>query len=353
MLTIGVDLGDKWSHVCVLDESGEVIERGRVVTKPEALQKRFEGLDPARVAIESGTHASWVEKVLAGCGHEVLVANPRKVRLIAQNDSKFDEIDAERLARLARLDPKLLAPIRQRHGAVREHLTLFRSRDTLVRVRTKLINHVRGVVKAFGARLTDCGTTAFHTRAPEQIPDELKPMLSPLVDTIADVTRRIREYELAIERVAREHYPETALLRQVAGVGPLTAMCFVMVIDDPARFTSSRSLGAYLGLRPRRRQSGGSDPGLRISKAGDRMMRRLLVGSAHYILGPFGPDCDLRRWGLSLASKGDSRARKRALVAVARKLAVLLHRLWVTGEVYEPLRKSQRRSQESHRIPAA
>ncbi|MGH8848700.1 MAG: IS110 family transposase [Candidatus Polarisedimenticolia bacterium] len=348
MLTIGIDLGDKWSHVCVLDESGEVIERGRVLTQPASLQQRFGGLPGALVAIEAGTHSAWAEKVLSAAGHTVLVANSRRVRLISQSSSKFDEIDAERLARLARVEPRLLAPIRHRQGAVREHLAILKARDGLVRIRTGLINQVRGVVKAFGMRLKECGTTVFHVRAPEQIPEELKPALLPLLDTIRDLSQRIHDYELVIKRVAREHYPETVLLQQVAGVGPLTSMCFVMVIDDPARFSSSRSLGAYLGLRPRRRQSGECDPNMRISKAGDTLLRRLLVGSAHYILGPFGPDCDLRRWGLSMAAKGDKRARKRSLVAVARKLAVLLHRLWVTGEMYEPFRNSAGRAKPVH-----
>src|SRR5262245_38122750 len=168
MLTIGVDLGDKWSHVCVLDEFGEVIERGRVLTQPAAFQQRFGGLPAALVAIEAGTHSAWAERVLEAAGHKVLVANSRRVRLISQSGSKVDEIDAERLARLARIDPRLLAPIQHRQGAVREHLAILKSRDGLVRMRTGLINQVRGVVKAFGLRLKDCGTTVFHLRAPEQ-----------------------------------------------------------------------------------------------------------------------------------------------------------------------------------------
>jgi transposase len=134
-------------------------------------------------------------------------------------------------------------------------------------------------------------------------------------------------------------------LRQVEGVGPLTALTFVLTLEDPYRFEKSRSVGAYLGLVPASDKSGDRDPQRRISKEGDEMLRKLLVGSAHYILGPFGGDSDLRRHGEKIASRGAKNAKKRAAVAVARKLAVLLHRLWVTGEVYDPLYNAHR-SQE-------
>ena len=144
------------------------------------------------------------------------------------------------------------------------------------------------------------------------------------------------------------HYPETDLLRQVEGVGALTALAFVLTLENPERFAKSRSVGAYLGLEPAQDQSGDRDPQRHISKEGDEMLRKLLVGSAHYILGPFGSDSDLRRHGEKIASRGGKNAKKRAAVAVARKLSVLLQRLWVTGEVYEPLRNAHwRREQEA------
>jgi len=141
--------------------------------------------------------------------------------------------------------------------------------------------------------------------------------------------------------VSEERYPRTRLLRQVPGVGPVTALAFVLALADPSRFRSSRSVGAYLGLRPRRSDSGESMPELRITKAGNGAVRRLLVQCAQYILGPFGPESDLRGWGLKLAGRGGKRAKRVAVVAVARKLSVLLHRLWVSGENYDPLRNSK------------
>ena len=224
-------------------------------------------------------------------------------------------------------------------------MAIIRSRQALVGARTQLVNHVRGAVKSFGARLPKCPAVSFHKRASEHIPEALMAALGPILETIGSLTQRIRDYERELETISREHYPETDLLRQLEGVGPLTALTFVLTVEDPFRFEKSRSVGAYLGLVPASDQSGDSDPQRRISKEGDEMLRKLLVGSAHYILGPFGSDSDLRRHGEKIASRGGKNAKKRAAVAVARKLAVLLHRLWVTGEVYDPLYNAHR-SQE-------
>jgi transposase len=271
------------------------------------------------------------------------VANARKLRLIYANRRKTDEVDAENLARLARLDPKLLYPVRHRGGSAQAHMAMIRSRQALIGCRTQLVNHVRGAVKSFGARLPKCPARSFHKRAKEHIPEALRPALEPILEQIASLTERIRNYDRRLVAISEGHYPETALLRQVEGVGPLTALAFVLTLEDPYRFERSRSVGAYLGLVPARDQSGDRDPQKRISKEGDEMLRKLLVGSAHYVLGPFGSDSDLRRHGQKIASRGGKNSKKRAAVAVARKLSVLLHRLWVSGEVYDPLHNAHRR----------
>jgi transposase len=343
-MTAGLDLGDKYSYLCLIDqESGEMVEEGRLRTNPEAFRRRFASeRPPMRIAIEAGTHSPWASRVLEGCGHEVLVANARKLRLIYANKRKTDEIDAENLARLARLDPKLLYPLKHRGEECQAHMALIRSRQVLVGCRTQLVNHVRGAVKSFGARLPKCPARSFHNKVSEHIPEALWPALGPILETIASLTQRIRDYERELETISMEHYPETELLRQVEGIGTLTALSFVLTLEDPYRFAKSRSVGAYLGLVPARDHSGDRDPQKRISKEGDEMLRKLLVGSAHYILGPFGSDSDLRRHGEKIATRGAKNAKKRAVVAVARKLAVLLHSLWVSGEVYEPLRNTHR-----------
>jgi transposase len=344
LMTAGVDLGDNYSYLCLIDtESGEVIKEGRLRTTSEALRRRFCSERPLRVAIEAGTHSPWVSRLLEECGHEVLVANPRKIRLIYANKRKADEIDAENLARLARLDPKLLYPLNHRGEDSQAHLAIIRWREALVGCRTQQVNHVRGAVKSFGAKLPKCPARSFHKKASSHIPEALWPALGPILETISSLTERIRDYEHQLETISKEHYPETDLLRQVEGAGPLTALTFVLTLEDPYRFAKSRSVGAYLGLVPARDQSGDRDPQKHISKEGDEMLRKLLVGSAHYLLGPFGSDSDLRRHGEQIASRGAKNAKKRAVVAVARKLCVLLHRLWVTGEVYEPLYNTHRR----------
>jgi transposase len=340
-MTAGLDLGDKYSYLCLLDtDGGEVIEEGRVRTTPEALRRRFASEPSLRIAIEAGTHSPWVSRLLEECGHEVLVANARKLRLIYANRRKTDEVDAENLARLARVDPKLLYPLKHRGEESQAHMAVIRSRQALVDCRTQLVNHVRGAVKSFGARLPKCPARSFHNKAPEHIPEALLAALGPILEQIASLTERIREYDRQLESISRERYPETGLLRQVEGVGPLTALTFVLTLEDPYRFEKSRSVGAYLGLVPATARSGDRDPQKRISKEGDEMLRRLLVSGAHYILGPFGSDSDLRRHGEKIASRGAKNSKKRAVVAVARKLAVLLHSLWMSAEVYEPLRNA-------------
>ena len=340
--TVGMDIGDRHSQLCVLDECGEVLETGRVATTKRGMANRFERLSPTRVVIEASTHSPWIADQLESYGHEVIVANPRRVALIYSNHTKSDEIDAETLARLGRLDPKLLSPIVHRKGQTLKDRALLRSRGVLVRSRTRLISHVRGVVKVHGQRLSSCGADVFAKKQCQALPEDLREALMPLLEMIESMTRQIRSYDRKIEELSDKEYPETALLRAVTGVGPITALSFVVTIEDPHRFANSRSVGSYLGLRPRRWQSGEVDQQRRITKAGDKEMRQLLVGSAQYILGPFGPDCDLRRFGMRLAERGGKAAKKRAVVAVARKLAVLLHRLWVTGEAYQPLRHAEK-----------
>jgi transposase len=346
-MTAGLDLGDKYSYLCLLGtDIGEVIEEGRLRTTPEAFRRRFASERPMRIAIETGTHSPWASRVLEECGHEVLVANARKTRLIYANKQKTDEVDAENLARLARLDPKLLYPLKHRGEESQAHLAIIRSRQALVGCRTQLVNHVRGAVKSFGTRLPNCPAKSFHNRAPEHIPEALLPALEPILEQIGSLTERIGQYDRELETVSEEHYPETELLRQVEGIGPLTALTFVLTVEDPHRFEKSRSVGAYLGLVPATDRSGERDPQKHISKEGDEMLRKLLVSSAHYVLGPFGSDSDLRRHGEKIASRGGKNAKKRAAVAVARKLCVLLHRLWITGEVYDPLYNTHRRQQK-------
>jgi len=338
-LTVGVDLGDQWSHYCILGLEGERLAEGQLRTTPRDITEFFEALNAARVVVEVGTHSAWVREVICSYGHEVLVANPRLMEGSKRRKRKNDRIEANKLARLGRVDPQSLHPMQHRSREVRQDLVVLRARDALVAARTELINATRGLVKSMGSRLSKCSSPSFAQKVEETVPVELRDALLPLVRMAAALSDCIQGYDEKIEKLGREKYEHTALLRQVKGVGPITSLAYVLTLENPDRFVKSRDVGPYLGLVPKQEDSGESQPQLGISKAGDTMMRRLLVGSAQYILGPFGPDTDLRRYGLRLCERGGKNAKKRAAVAVARKLAVLLHCLWVSGEVYEPLRQ--------------
>ena len=341
--TIGCDLGDKRTEICVLQADGTK-ERDSIKTTKEVFRSFFTRA-PAHVVIEVGAQSRWVSALLNELGHRVTVANPRRVKLISASDSKRDQQDAELLARLGRADVALLAPVQHRETQAQTDLAVAKSRDLLVAMRTRLINHVRGVLKGEGKRLLKCTAESFGRKTRAEIPVALAPALGPIYETLSKLDEQIREHDQAIIRIAKR-YPDVEVLSQPSGVGVLTALVFILTLEDKERFASSRSAGAFIGLRPRKSQSGDCDPQLHITKAGDPFLRKLLVGSANYILGPFGKDSDLRRWGLELAKRGGKNAKKRATVAVARTLAVLMHRLWVTGEVYEPLGYRQRRQEE-------
>lgn len=336
---VGVDLGDRWSQICRLEQgSGAIQEERRLSMTSASLQRYFSVLERCLVILEVGGQSAWVRQLLESLGHEVITANSSKLQAIASSLQKTDERDARCLAQLGRVAPELLSPVHVRRPEAQQALAVVRAREGLIKARTTLINQVRGTVKAFGARLPGCSSKCFARKALPLVPQGLRAALEPLLAVIADLTQRLRGFDRDIEAWS-QRFPVTQRLRQIRGVGALTALTFVLTLDDPQRFARSRSVGAYLGLVPASRSSGKSRPQLPITKQGDRLLRRLLVQAAHYILGPFGQDSDLRSYGLALAQRGGKNGKKRAVVAVARKLAVLLHRLWVSGEDYQPHRQ--------------
>jgi transposase len=343
-ITIGIDLGDKASRYCVLNGTGEVTEESSVPTSKKGMMQMFGSLRRCRIAMEVGPHSPWVSRLLSGLGHEVIVANARQVKLISSSSRKNDRLDAQVLARLARMDPQLLRPIQHRNEQAQVHLLEISARAGLMEARTSLVNAARGLVKALGERLPKCDPDQLGVEQLKSLPPPLQEALRPLLQEVESLTEKIRVYDERIEQIARNDYPETQLLKQIKGVGTLIALTFVLTVGDAGRFESSRDVGCYLGLRPKQSDSGDSQPQLRITKEGDTYLRTILVQGAHYIISARGPDTDLKRWGLKLAERGGKNAKKRAVVAVSRKLAVLLHRLWITGEVYEPLRNSNARA---------
>lgn len=341
---IGMDLSDKSVEACVLDvDSAEVQARVSIEMDERAMRQFFESRSTTRVIMEAGTHSPWLSRLLEELGHQVRVADPRRIRLISENARKSDENDAEILARLERVDDlELVRSVEHREEQLQADFALVKARDQLVKARTQLINCARGLVKSIGGRLPGCSTASFVRKSQvwEAIPPILRMVLHPLMETIGVLSERIKDYDRKIEQVLQERYPEAnQALRQVKGVGAITALCFICVIQDPDRFEQSRSVGAYVGLSPGRNQSGESDPKQGITKSGDALLRCQLTRAAHYIL-TFGEDSDLRRFGHRLLDK--EKPRQVAGCAVGRKLAVLLHRLWKTKQTYEPLYQHNR-----------
>lgn len=338
-ITIGLDLGDRFSHYCMLNGDGDAIESGRIQSTEEAMRRHFEGEPTMRFALECGTHSPWISRLLEQLGHQVIVANTRKIRAITASESKNDRNDAEKLARFAFCDPRLLSPIHHRSPGRQQDLNLIQARSTLVRARTMIVNALRGLVKSAGGRLPACSPQGFQERVEASIPTALAEAARPLLNQIVALNASIQQMDRGIEQLANR-YPEIPVLRTVPGIGPLIAAAYVLTLDRPDAVRHSRQAGAFLGLRPRQSQSGDSDPQHRISKTGNVYLRSLLVQAAHYVLGRFGPDSELRRWGMKLSASGGKRGKKRAIVAVARKLAVILHRIWQTGKPWQAFPQS-------------
>lgn len=335
-LTIGLDLGDMTSRYCILNEAGEVVSEGSVATSKVGISSLFGKMASSRVALEVGTHSPWVSRQIASQGHEVIVANPHKVKLITQSVRKNDRIDARQLARLARVDPQLLSPIRHRGESGQADLAVIRARAELMESRTGLINCARGLAKPMGERLKKCDADQVNESLAEGLSRALQNVLGPLLKSVEGISEQLAVYDQKIEEIAKR-YPEVELLTPVYGVGTLIALTYILTLEDAQRFAHSRDVGPFLGLQPKQRESGQSQPQLGISKTGDGLMRSLLVQGAHCILRRGAPESDLRDWGRSKLGSGGKNAKRRTVVAVARKLAVLLHTLWANGQVYDPL----------------
>ena len=337
-LTIGLDLGDRHHHVCVLDAAGEILAEEAIVNTREVLTAFCARYPGATVVMETGTHSPWVSRHVAALGHPVIVANARKLRAISQSQTKSDREDAQLLARLGRADPKLLSPVRHRREATQRALVRLKVREALVRSRVNLVNSVRFLLKSLGVFVaSSIKAMAFTRKVRAQLAPADVALVVPLLAALDALNAEIKALDVELETLALERYPATERLRQIPGVGPLTALCFVLTLEEPKHFEHARCVGPYLGLVPRRDQSGQSDKQLGITKAGHVQLRCLLVNCAHYILGPFGPPCALRAAGERIAARGGKSAKKRAVIAVARKLAVTLLALWKTGTDYRPL----------------
>ena len=335
--TIGIDLGDKRHAICVVDQDAEIVEQRSITNRKESIRRLSQKHPKARMIMETGTHSPWISRMFQDLGHEVIVANARKLRMIYMNHRKSDEADALILARIGRFDPELLYPIQHGSEKSQRDLIQIKLRDTLVRQRVTIICSVRGILKSLGIKTQSPSSACFSRYLLEDLnPDrpEVIELVQPSLDVIDLLSEKIKYFDKRVLDMANKEYPETKRLRQLSGVGALTALSFLLIIDDPNRFKNSRSVGPYLGLTPKRDQSGDCDKQLRISKAGNPYLRRLLVSASQYALGKFGKECDLRTRGLRLAERGGPRAKKKAVIATARKLASIMHSMLLNKSDY-------------------
>lgn len=342
-VNIGMDLGDTHHVVCVLDKDGNTLKEFPIPNHAKHLLALANEFPNARIAMEVGTHSPWISRLLAERGMEVFVANSRKLRMIYTNERKSDKVDARMLARIVRLDPELLHPVR--HGSEQSQMDLLsiKMRDTLVRQRASIIGSARACLKALGVRLPCTSTDSFARQARVRLAErtDLLTLIEPSLLALDSLCTQIAQYDKGITKTAKDRYPQAEKLQAIAGIGPITSLSFVLIVEDPARFKDPRDIGAFLGLVPRRDQSGASDKQLPISKTGNRYLRGLLVQASQYLLGHFGPDCDLRRYGIKLTARGGKGAKKKAVIAVARKLGVVMLTLWQKQSDYEPLRPTR------------
>jgi len=339
-IVIGMDQSDKKSEICEMDyKTGEINRRKTVNNDVDSITAFFSKYsEPSKVmvAMEAGTHSPWISGLLNDIGFNVLIGNPRKMKFIWGVDNKSDRRDAESLARIARFDIKLFHPISHKSRDNQSILAVLKSRDALVKTRTLLINSIRGMLKSMGYKTPSCSASAFAEKIIKEMPKEYTYALAETLEIIGKITQSIKNYDKKIKKLCKEKYPETEILQQVNGVGAITSLAFILTLEDPGRFKKSRYIGCYLGLVPKRDQSGEVDKQLGITKAGNVYLRSLLVQCSQYILGPFGEDCELRRFGEKLSARGGKAAKKKAIIAVARKLSILLHRLWADNTTYEP-----------------
>ena len=337
MIYYGMDVHDRKSNYYAIDQDGLEVGTASFYTTQEAFTQHFGDLKPSKIVIEAGAHSHWIGKLLESFGHRVVVAHPTRVRLIAKSQEKDDRVDAEFLARLLRADLKLLSPTYLRSETNLFFRGYLKVRGTYVKARTMLINTGRGLVKSFGIKLPQCVTEQFVEKVEGlTLPEEVKGLLIPLLAQIRHFSTQIEHFDREIEEMAQD----SALLRrfqEVPGVGPLVALAFMLHIGDPTRFSKGTAVGRYFGLTSGRRMSGEGGYQTRITKAGDPQMRTLMIQAAYGVMRT-KKESDLKNWANQLLRRmGEARsARKKVAVAIARKLTVLLHRIWITGERYQP-----------------
>ena len=335
-ITIGMDLGNEKHAVCALDESGQILFRKDIDNKPEVLEPFFREHAGATVAMETGLCCRWISALAKACGCEAVVCNARKLSAIWQNQHKNDENDALLLAQLTRADRRLVHPVALRDDEHHEIVQIIELRAVAVAQRTQAVNAVRGLCKACGVFIPGCDASCFHKVAADAIPRETAWKFRPMLRHLKETESLIRRYDKMLVKYAGAHFgEEVELLQTIPGVGTVTACAFVAFVDDMRRFRKARDAGVYFGLTPAQDNSRTQDKPKRITKAGNGIMRSLLVNATNYILRKSSPDTALKRHGMAICARGGKVAKRKAKVAVARKLATVMFAMLRSGKPYE------------------
>ena len=344
LATVGLDLGDLNSNACMLNRAGIEVGEFLMGTTPEGFEQFFRELPAGSlIVLEVGTHSPWASRLLRELGFTVRVVNARK---ISKRRIKTDRRDARMLARKGYEESADLVEVHHRGEQQQKDLLVVQARATLVGTRTDLINVARGTVKGFGYRLEAMDTDNVTSAMADDLPVDIAGPIKALLRTVESINLELELLDDEIKQLIKQ-YPATKEMMKIRSVGEVTALTFVLTIGDAERFSSSRTVGVAVGLTPNKDQSGQNDPQLGISKAGNEYMRGLLVQCAQLTLSKRGGDSDIRRWGLKLQGKGtDGHQKKRAVVAVARKLAVLMHKLWSSGAAYDPFYYSEQEAKK-------
>ncbi len=326
-LYVGMDVSLKETSICVVDDSGEIVSEGTVISEPEAIagfiEEKADGAK--RIGLETGPTSTWLWHELRALGLPVICIDARHAKAaLSMQINKSDRNDAVGLARIMQCG--WYKEVQVKRLSCHEIRAVLNSRAQLVKIKRDLENQIRGLLKNLGLRIGKAGGNVFSHRVEELVADQslLQEAVRPLLAVRESVRREIADLHRKLLGLARED-EDIRRSMTVPSIGPITALAFHSAIDDPTRFRRSRSVGAYVGLTPRRHASGEVDWSGRISKCGDRMLRTYLFEAAGVLLTRVPQWCKLKAWGHRLWKRIGF---KKAKIAVARRLAVILHRMW-------------------------
>lgn len=320
---VAMDVHDEYSQVCVMNQAREILMEAKIPTTRQALNDFFRQREKSMVIYEAGPHALWISELLGSLGHETIACHARRVRLIAESRNKNDRVDAEVLARLSLSDLELIKPIQQRSRQTLDQRSIVHARAALVETQKRLRTMLRGMVKPFGVRLATGKKRALAELATAKLPEHAAQSIDAILKTLSVLAEQIQKLTERVEQLADSH-PAAARLQTIPGVGPLVSLSYIHAIEDPARF-SRTDIGPYLGLTPSNRSSAGKKLAPKEKgRPGDPYVRSLLVQSAWTLMNSRSQS-DLARWGRRLSERIGG---KKAAIALARKIATLMHHLW-------------------------